>query len=114
MFFLFLLDVPACDFPDKDADQHARSTWLIEICKKHVETYVVSSDVSNLVEQTGILDEKLNEKKFPCRSPECNNTYTIHSRRVRCVFSNNNFLFTDSLKMLKLHIKEINYLQEMG
>ena len=52
---------------------------------------MVSSGVSNFVEETGILDQKLNQKKFPCWSPECNSTYTLHSRRVRYnVFSNNN------------------------
>lgn len=67
------------------------------MCAKHVETYVVSSDVSNIVEETDVLDKKLQQKEFTCRSAGCSNTYTVHSRRVRCVFKEKLVLLSASL-----------------
>ena len=67
--------------PEGNADKKTKIKWLIDICKKHVEKYVVQLEVSTLVEQTDNF-EKASTEKFHCRKPDCDKFFKLHSRRV--------------------------------
>ncbi len=56
--------------PEGNADKKNKIKWLIDICKKHVEKYVVLLEVSTLVEQ------------FHCCKPDSEKSFKLHSRRV--------------------------------
>jgi len=62
--------------------KETKMQWLPELCRKHVETYVVHSEVASLVQQTHEVDQA-NQESFPCRSEGCEKTSVFHSKRVQ-------------------------------
>ena len=67
--------------PAGNADKKAKMKWLLDLCRKHVENYVVQSEVSTLVQQTENF-EKASADKFHCRVHDCDKSFKLHSRRV--------------------------------
>lgn len=56
--------------------------WLIQLCKKHVEKYVMLPDMTTIVNQTDELSQRTNQR-HPCRMEGCQKSYVCHGRRVR-------------------------------
>ena len=72
--------------PDDNATEQEKMQWLLELCTKHVEKYVVRSDVTTVVLQTDELDRNTRQK-YHCRMEGCPKSYVHHSRRVRYILS---------------------------
>ena len=49
--------------PADKSSPETKKQWLLELCKKHVETYVMRSEVSSLVQQTHELHQA-NQERF--------------------------------------------------
>ena len=75
-------DDSAFQLPDSHMGKKERRDWLLTLCKKHVEQFVLRSEVSNLVQQTGQLDTNT-QGRYHCRFQGCDKEYVFHSRRVR-------------------------------
>jgi len=73
---------PRVTFPNEGADKQQKITWLIQLCMKHVEEYVMGSEVATIVNQTEEL-ERQSSQRYPCRMEACPKTYVCHGRRVR-------------------------------
>lgn len=69
-------DEPDYDIPSKDyVSQETRRKWLHEMCLKHVEKYIMASEVE--------LQSALSTDGFYCRVDGCDRSYIHHSARVK-------------------------------
>ena len=57
---------PSVVFPKVGASKQERMIWLIQLCKKHVEKYVMLPDMTTIVNQTDELSQRTNQR-HPCR-----------------------------------------------
>ena len=73
---------PSVVFPKVGASKQERMIWLIQLCKKHVEKYVMLPDMTTIVNQTDELSQRTNQR-HPCRMEGCQKSYVCHGRRVR-------------------------------
>ena len=77
------IDIPDLTVPDSNEEKVAKRKWLIDICSKYVEKYIlINDDVTTLVTQTCELNNRV-QARFSCRHPDCDKTYTYHSERVK-------------------------------
>ena len=56
------------------AGKVTRLNWLLDLCKQHVEKFVLQAEVSLLVRLTDEHDKSTNEP-LPCQLPGCNRKY---------------------------------------
>lgn len=71
-------DEPDYDIPSKDyVSQETHRKWLHEMCLKHVEKYIMASEVE--------LQSALSTDGFHCRVDGCDRSYIHHSARVKYV-----------------------------
>ena len=90
MCFYFLQINQTMTFPDKNVTKDIQRKWLMEICRRYVEEYVMQSDeVDRLVQRIGNFQEQLQEMDasritgFACRVTRCEMKYVSHSNRVK-------------------------------
>ena len=70
--------------PDAIVPKETQQKWLLEICEKLVEKYILPSTENFLciVEQAQELQEGCNVT-YMCRYDACSQTFAFHSGRVR-------------------------------
>ena len=57
MVNLFYADKPEIAMPDECVSKQTRATWLLEVCKEHVQKFVFNKDeLALLVEKTKELE----------------------------------------------------------
>lgn len=79
----YVTDVPSIDIPSSKEDKSLRRKWLMDLCSKYIDKFVVNThEVTVLVEQTREL-HKASQQPFKCREPYCQQTYVYHSGRVK-------------------------------
>lgn len=75
-------DIPSIDIPSSKEDKCLRRKWLMDLCSKYIDKFVVNThEVTVLVEQTREL-HKASQQPLKCREPNCQQTYVYHSGRV--------------------------------
>ena len=68
--------------PADNSTEERKMLWLLDLCKHHIEKYVVHSDMASLVEKADKLNQA-HQQQFQCRFDRCNKTFVFHSRRVQ-------------------------------
>ena len=81
-----LIDTQDNDIPSKDfLSQETRRKWFHELCLKHVESFLMSSqEMEPLVQQVQELLRAM-AHGFNCHIPGCEKYYIHHSARVKYV-----------------------------
>ena len=79
---LLISEKPLIEMPPAKATEESKMLWLLDLCKHHVENYVVRSDMASLSEKTDELSKAF-QQQFECRFDGCQRTFVLHSRRVR-------------------------------
>lgn len=81
--YFYVTDVPSIDIPISKEDKSLRRKWLMDLCSKYIDKWVVNTHkVTVLVEQTREL-HKASQQPFKCREPNCQQAYVYHSGRVK-------------------------------
>lgn len=79
----YVTDVPNIDIPSSKEDKSLRRKWLMDLCSKNIDKFVVNThEVTVLVEQTREL-HKASQQPFRCQEPNCQQTYVYHLGRVK-------------------------------
>ena len=88
--FLFLQINQTMIFQIRMLVRISKKKWLMEICRRYVEEYVMQSDeVDRLVQRIGHFQEQLQEMDasritgFACRVTGCEVKYVSHSNGVK-------------------------------
>ena len=69
--------------PERNEQRDERRRWLLDVCVTFVQKFVVEQEgIQPLVEQVEEL-EQCGQGRFPCRFGDCEQTYALHSTRVR-------------------------------
>lgn len=78
-----LLDSPNYDVPDKNVPKEERRKWLMDLCVKYINKFLINFKVDPLMQQMQNIHEQTKNPKFVCRIEECSKTYVHHSTRVK-------------------------------
>ena len=77
------VDALSCSVPERNEQRDERRRWLLDVCVTFVQKFVVEQEgIQPLVEQVEEL-EQCGQGRFPCRFGDCEQTYALHSTRVR-------------------------------
>ena len=90
-FTIIFLDQPNYDIPDNYVTKSIQRKWLMEICTKYVEQYVmpINVEVDALVQNFEKYQDQQKEMEesratgFICRVDGCEKKYVNHSNRVK-------------------------------